>query len=204
MHVWADDAKKYPFQHPYKRDFKDAPHPATVEMLLRDMDQHGCTHSVLVQVIYHGWDNSYIADCARQYPARLKAHGLIDPTDPHVANKLEFWVKEHGLHGMRFSPIYYQNGQHGGDAWLNAKDTHRLWKMADDLGAVFNFFIGPKQLPKLATMVKAHPNVRVIIDHLSQIDLGANDPEPDFLKLLAMAKYPNVWVKVSELTSVSR
>ena len=204
MHVWADDAKKYPFQHPYKRDFKDAPHPATVEMLLRDMDQHGCTHSVLVQVIYHGWDNSYVADCARQYPARLKAHGLIDPTDPHVANKLEFWVKEHGLHGMRFSPIYYQNGQHGGDAWLNAKDTHRLWNMADDLGAVFNFFIGPKQLPKLATMVKAHPNVRVIIDHLSQIDLGANDPEPDFLKLLAMAKYPNVWVKVSELTSVSR
>eukprot|EP01069_Polyplicarium_translucidae_P011668 Polyplicarium_translucidae@DN4218_c0_g1_i1.p1 len=148
MHVWADDAKKYPFRHPYKPDFEKAPHPATVEMLLCDMDQYGCTHSVLVQVIYHGWDNTYVADCARQYPKRLKAHGLIDPTDLHVADKLEFWVKEHGLHGMRFSPIYYQNGQHGGDAWLNAKDTHRLWKKADELGAVFNYFIGPKQLPK--------------------------------------------------------
>ena len=84
MHVWASDKKKYP----YPKDFKGPPTPATVEMLNEDMDKYGCTHSVLVQVIYHRWDNTYVADCAKRFPKRFKAHGLIDPEDPKVAEKL--------------------------------------------------------------------------------------------------------------------
>ncbi len=206
MHVWANDPQRYPVSHPYVKGFtqKDVPHPATVEMLVEDMDKHGCTHAVLVQVIYHGWDNTYVADCVKRFPDRFKAHGLIDPADPEVAKKMEFWMKEHGLHGMRFSPIYYQDGKHGGDGWLDADATHRVWRMAEKLGAVFNFFIAAPQLPKLAKMVKAHPDVKITIDHLSQIDLGAADAEANLRLLLAMAKYPNVYVKVSELTSVSK
>ena len=204
MHVWASDARRYPFPHPYLPDFKLPPHEATLEMLQADMDRHGCTHAVLVQVIYHGWDNAYVADSAKQFPKQFKAHGLIDPTDPKVADKLEFWMKEHGLAGMRFSPRYYQDGEHGGDGWLDAKETHRLWRKAEQLGAIFNFFIAPQQLPKLAKMAQAHPDVPVIIDHLSQLDLGAADPEPDIRLLLAMARHKNVWVKVSELSSVSK
>lgn len=204
MHVWANDEKRYPFPHPYSPGFsiRNVPHDGTVEMLIKDMDQNACTHAVLVQVIYHGWDNSYVAECLKRYPGRLKGHGLIDPTDAKVANRLEFWVKEHGLHGMRFSPIYYQNGQHGGDGWLDAPETHRLWRMAEKLDAVFNFFIAPQQLTKLAKMVKAHPDVNITLDHLSQMDLG-KDPEPQMKLLLSMAQFPNVFVKVSELSSVS-
>ncbi len=204
MHVWADDPQRYPFPHPYSAEFKEPAHKGTVEMLIDDMDEYGCTHAVLVQVIFHGWDNTYIADCVKRYPQRLRGHGLIDPTDPQVADKLEYWMKEQGLHGMRFSPIYYQNGQHGGDGWLNADETHRLWKKAEELEAVFNFFIAPPQLPKLETMVKAHPDVRIILDHYSQMDLAQADPEPDFRRLLHMAKYPHVWVKITELSSVSK
>lgn len=197
MHVWASDKKKYP----YPKDFKGPPHPATVEMLNEDMDQYGCTHSVLVQVIYHKWDNTYVADCAKRFPKRFKAHGLIDPEGPNVAEKLRYWMKDYGgIHGMRFSAIYYQ----GKDQWINAKETHKVWRTAEELDAVFNFFIHAQQLPKLEDMVKAHPSVRIIIDHVSQIDLGQPDPEPDMKNLLAMARYPNVWVKVSELTSVSK
>jgi len=204
MHVWSSNSGRYPFSHPYIKDFARAPHEGSLEMLIEDMDQNGCTHAVLVQVIFHGWDNLYIADCVRKYPRRLRAHGLIDPTDPAVADKLEYWVKEQGLHGMRFSPIYYRNGQHGGDGWLDGDATHKLWRKAQNLNSVFNFFISPAQLPKLENMVRSYPEVRVIIDHLSQMDLKQDDPEPDFRKLLAMSRYPNVWVKVSELSSVSR
>ena len=204
MHVWADDPDRYPFPHPYSKEFKEPDHPGTVEMLIDDMDDYGCTHAVLVQVIFHGWDNTYTADCVRQYPDRLRGHGLIDPTDPNVADKLEYWIKEQGLHGMRFSPIYYQDGRNGGDGWLDAEETHKLWNKAAELEAVFNFFISPPQLPKLETMVKAHPDVRIIVDHYSQMDLSQPDPEPDFRRLLNMAKYPNVWVKITELSSVSK
>ena len=95
-------------------------------MLIEDMDRNGVTHSILVQVIYHGWDNSYVADSLKAHPDRVRAHGLIDPTDPKVADRLEYWVKEHGFSGMRFSPIYYLDGDKGGDGWLNHPDTDKL------------------------------------------------------------------------------
>ena len=180
MHVWANDPRHYPFSHPYVKDYQGMPAAGSVEMLIDDMDRHGCTHCVLVQTICHGWDNRYLADCVRRYPERFKGHGLIDPTDARVAEKLDYWTKEHGLHGMRFSPIYYQNGSHGGDGWIDAEETHGLWRKAEQLGSVFNFFIAASQLPKLAKMVQAHPEVRVIVDHVAQIDLAPRIPSPTF------------------------
>ncbi len=200
MHVWSGDAGRFPFVHPYDPAFKGPPCQGTVEMLLDDMDRNGLTHAVLVQVIYHGWDNRYIAECVRMHPGRFRAHGLIDPMDPAVAEKLEYWVKERGLSGMRFSPIYYR----GTDDWLNARSSDALWRRAEELGAVFNFFIATPQLAKLADMLERFPGVKVVIDHLAQADLKADDPLPEFKKLLALARCPNVWVKLSELTSVSR
>ena len=200
MHVWSDQPASFPFAHPFDPAFKAPACKATVDMLLDDMDANGVTHCILVQVIFHGWDNRYVAHCAKLHPKRLKAHGLIDPTDPEVAKKLEYWVKEQGLSGMRFSPIYYK----GKDDWLNARSSDALWKRAEELGAVFNFFISTPQLPKLEDMVKRFSGVQVVIDHLAQADLKVEDPLPELKKLLALTRYPNVWVKVSELTSVSR
>ncbi|MBI2823676.1 MAG: amidohydrolase [Planctomycetia bacterium] len=199
MHVWANNPTKFPFEHPYQPGFHAPEVEGTLEMLLDDMDKNGVSHAILVQVIFHGWDNRYIAHCVRACPGRLKAQGLIDPLNPAVADKLEYWVVKEGLSGMRFSPIYYK----GKDEWLTAAPAARMWKKAAELGAVLNFFIATEQLPKLATMVRQFPEVPVVIDHLSQIDLKAPDPMPEMKKLLAMAQYPNVWVKVSELSSVS-
>ena len=197
MHVWANDPARYPFPHPYIPGFQyaDVPAEGTTEMLLEDMDRNGVTHSILVQVIYHGWDNSYVVDSLRAHPDRFRGHGLIDPTDPEVADRLEYWVKEHGLSGMRFSPIYYLDGSKGGDGWLNHPHTDKLWKRARQLGAVFNFFIATQQLPKLEEMVRRHPEVKVCIDHLSQIDLTLEDPP---------RSSRNCWPSPSTPTSGSR
>jgi predicted TIM-barrel fold metal-dependent hydrolase len=199
MHVWADDAERYPFVHPYHPEFKGAPTPGTVEMLIDDMDRNDVTHSVLVQVIYHGWDNTYVADCVRRFPDRLVAHGLIDPEDPQVADRLTYWTTEHPIAGMRFSPIYYR----GKDEWLESKAHAEVWRRAEKQNLVFNYFIADEQLPRLARLAERYPGVQVIVDHFSQIDLGGDDPEPAMRRLLAMAQYPNVSVKVSELSSVS-
>jgi predicted TIM-barrel fold metal-dependent hydrolase len=199
MHVWADDTSRFPFAYPYQPNFKVPRLAGTVELLLDEMDRFGVTHCVLVQVIYHGWDNRYVAHCVKAHPARFRGQGLIDPTDPGAADKLETWMRGHGLSGMRLSPIYYR----GKDGWLNAEASYPLWKKAEELGAIFNFFIGTEQLPKLEDMVRRFPRVRVVIDHLARIDLKAADPLPEFKKLLALARYPNVWAKVSELSVLS-
>ena len=158
------------------------------------------TIAILVQVIYYGWDNRYVAHCLKQHPRRFRAHGLIDPTDPEVSRKLEYWVREHGLSGMRFSPIYYQ----GRDNWITSEAHDRLWKKAEELGAIFNYFIAADQLAKLEVMLARHPGVKIVIDHLARVDLSKPDPAAEIAKLTRLAKYPNVWVKVSELSVISR
>lgn len=199
MHVWSGDPVRFPFAHPYDPKFKPPEIAATVELLVEEMDESGISHCVLVQTISHGWDNRYLVHCLKAHPKRFRGHGLIDPTDPKVADRLAYWVREHGLAGMRFSPLYYE----GKDDWLNAKATHPLWAKAEELGAIFNFFIATPQLPKLEDMVRRFPKVRVVIDHLARVDLKAADPLPEFKKLLALAKYANVWAKVSELNILS-
>lgn len=202
MHVWSGDPQRWPFDNPNNRENRHAVPkgtPGTAELLLEEMDAFGVTQCILVQVIYHGWDNRYTAHCVQQYPDRFKGHGLIDPTDPHVADKLEYWMKEEGLSGMRFSAIYYVDK----DEWMNGPAHHRLYQKASDLKAVFNYFISTPQLPRLEEMIARYPEVRIVIDHLARVDLKAADPRPEFNKLLALAKYPNVWCKVSELSVVS-
>jgi predicted TIM-barrel fold metal-dependent hydrolase len=199
MHVWSGDPVRFPFAHPYDPKFKPPKIAASVELLLKEMDEFGISHCVLVQTISHGWDNRYLVQCLKTQPKRFRGHGLIDPTDSNVAEKLEFWVRQHGLAGMRFSPIYYR----GKDDWLDAESSHALWKKAEELRAIFNFFIAAEQLPKLEGMVRRLPNVRVVIDHLARIDLKKVDPLSEVQKLLALARYRNVWVKVSELNILS-
>ena len=199
MHVWSGDTQRFPFNHPTAPNFTPPKTAATAELLLEEMDQFSISHCVLVQTIYHGWDNSYLAKCLKEHPDRFKGQGLIDPTDQHAAAQLEFWMREHGLSGMRFSPIYYENR----DAWMTSDAAVELWQKAESLGAIFNFFISTPQLPTLETMISRFPNVPVVIDHLARIDLKASDPLPEFQKLLALARYPAVYVKVSELSVLS-
>ena len=203
MHTWSGDPERFPFLHPYSDSFKPPEIAATVERLVEDMDQNGVKHCIIVQTIFHGWDNTYTVYTVNRYPDRFKGHGLIDPTDADVADKLAYWMNEHGLVGMRFSPIYYQNGSHGGDDWLTSRAHHRLWRRATRLGAVFNMFIGSAQLPRLGTMVERYPGVKVVIDHVSQIDLAVEDAQQQLDKLLRLGRYDNVWVKMTDLTSVS-
>ena len=199
MHVWTNDVTRFPFAHPYDPNFKPPPVAGSVEMLLDEMDRNSIGYAVLVQVIYYGWDNSYLADGVKRHPKRFRAQGLIDPTDPQVASKLEYWIRERGLSGMRFSPIYYQ----GRDEWLTSEAHRRLWKEAERLQAIFNFFIAANQLARLETMLAGYPGVRVVIDHLARVDLKSPDPAMEVEKLTRLARYKNVWIKVSELSIIS-
>jgi predicted TIM-barrel fold metal-dependent hydrolase len=199
MHVWANEPQRFPFDHPYESNFKPPPVAGTVEMLLEEMDRYAIDHAVLVQVIYYGWDNRYVAHCLKRQPQRFRAQGLIDPTDPEVAGKLEYWMREYGLSGMRFSPIYYR----GRDEWLASESHRQLWKKAEELRAIFNFFIAADQLAKLEKRLVDHPAVNVVIDHLARVDLTRPDPAAEVAQLTRLARYPNVWVKVSELNLLS-
>lgn len=199
MHVWSDDLVAFPYAHPFDKAYVPGIAPGNVETLVQEMDQLGVDNCVLIQAIQHGWDNRYIASCLKKYPKRFRAHGLMDPTLTGLAATLEMWMTQYGLSGMRINPVYYV----GKEQWIDSAEHKLLWKKAEQLGAVFNYFITPPQLARLETMIKLFPGVQIVIDHEARVNIALPDPMPDFKKLLALAAYPNVSVKVSELANLS-
>jgi predicted TIM-barrel fold metal-dependent hydrolase len=197
LEVWTFDTK-FPFHHPERPDLKRVPVEAPIENEVAEMDEFGLKYAVLINPRYFGWDNSYIDYSLHKYPKRFVAHGLLDPLQSDPAGRLRYWIKEHGFQGMRFSPIY-----HPDSTWLNSKEHYPLWKEAERLGAVFNYYILPQQMPMLEDMAGRFPGVKIVIDHLGKPDLKAADPWAEFRKMFRLKKFPQVWVSASEPYEIS-
>lgn len=191
LEVWTLDPK-FPFAHPERPNLK-VPIAAPIENEVEEMKDFGLKYTVLVNPRYYGWDNSYISYSLHKYPNLFVAHGLINPEDPKVAERLRYWIKEHGFQGMRFSPLY-----HPKSTWLNSKEHYPLWQEAEKLNAVFNYYILPHQMPMLEDMAGRFPGVKIVVDHLGKPDLRLEDPWPEFRKMFRLKKFPQVWISASE------
>jgi len=192
LEVWTFDPK-FPFHHPEHPGLKRVAVEAPIENQIADMQEFGLRYAVLITPRYYGWDNSYTSYSLHRYPDRFAAHGLLDPLGADPAERLRYWVKEHGFQGMRFSPIYQPAA-----TWLNSKTLYALWREAERLGAVFNFYILPHQMPMLEDMAARFPGVKIVIDHLGKPDLTAPDPWADFRKMFRLKRFSQVWVSASE------
>jgi predicted TIM-barrel fold metal-dependent hydrolase len=192
LEVWTFDPK-FPFHHPERPELKRVDVEAPIENEVAVLREFGLRYAVLINPRFFGWDNSYISDSLHRYPDLFVAHGLLDPAEPDLPGRLRYWVREHGFQGMRFSPIY-----HPASTWLNSKEHYPLWREAERLGAVFNYYILPQQMPMLEDMAGRFPGVKIVIDHLGKPDLRAADPWTEFRKMFRLKRFPQVWVSASE------
>ena len=197
LEVWTDDPK-FPFHHPEHPEMKREAVQAPIENEVDEMREFNLRYAVLINPRVFGWDNSYIDYSLHKYPKLFVAHGLLDPLQADPAGRLRYWVKERGFQGMRFSPIY-----HPTSTWLNSKEHYPLWREAERLGAVFNFYILPQQMPMLEDMAGRFPGVKVVVDHLGKPDLKATDPWPEFRKMFRLKRFPQVWISASEPYEIS-
>lgn len=192
LEVWTFDPG-FPFHHPERPELKRVNVEAPIENEVAEMRDFGLKYAVLINPRYFGWDNSYISYSLHRYPGLFVAHGLLDPAEPDLPGRLRYWVREQGFQGMRFSPIYHPNS-----TWLNSKEHYPLWREAERLGAVFNYYILPQQMPMLEDMAGRFPGVKIVIDHLGKPDLRAADPWAEFRKMFRLKRFSQVWVSASE------
>ncbi len=121
----------------------------------------------------------------------LVGHRLHRPGDPENPARLERLMKRDALVGLRLSPIYDRDR-----VWMNDPVSYPLWKKAEQLGAVFNIFLAPHQLPQVGDMARRFPGVKLVIDHFAMIDITRPDRE-GIDQILALEKFPNVYVRTS-------
>jgi predicted TIM-barrel fold metal-dependent hydrolase len=198
LEVWTFNPK-FPFNYPERPELRRVPVEAPIENEVAEMREFNLSYAVLINPRYFGWDNSYISYSLHKYPRLFVAHGLLNPLAPDLPGRLRYWMRKHNFQGMRFSPIYHPQA-----TWLNSKEHYPLWREAERLGAVFNFYIVPHQMPMLEDMAGRFPGVKIVIDHLGKPDLRSSDPWPEFRKMFRLKRFPQVWVSASEPYELSR
>ncbi len=192
VHVWKHDPR-----YPWAKETRNPPEKdATPEMLLELMRANGVARTVIIQVIYYRWDNSYAADVLRQYPQYFRGVARVDPESPGAPDDLSKLVEEQGFQGVRLSPSEDATGD-----WMRGPLMPPLWKRCQELKASMNILTGTARLPDVAVLAEKFPDLTVVIDHMA--DCPADRPD-ELKKLLALARYPKVFVKVSHTWSVSK
>ncbi|WP_316862813.1 amidohydrolase family protein [uncultured Cohaesibacter sp.] len=191
VHVWKIDPK-FPFSPERKPPTEDA----TVEMVMDMMKANGISRTVLIQMIYYKWDNSYIADVLKRYPGQFHGVARVNPEDPAAPDHLERLVKEDGFSGVRISPYTAEKYD-----WIKGPLMPPLWKKCADLNSVMTVLTEAPRLPQLIPLIEANPDLTVVIDHMADVAL---DDEQGLKDLLALARYPKVYLKISHLWKISK
>jgi len=190
VHVWKHDPS-FPFAEGSHVPAQDA----SAEMLLGLMRTNGVARTVLIQVIHYRWDNRYIASVLKRYPQYFKGVCRVNPEDPTAPDHLSD-LTEQGFHGVRLSPSADADGD-----WIRGPLMPPLWRRCAELHVPMTVLTPVTRLPDLVPLIERNPELTVVIDHMA--DSPVNQPEKLEL-LLALERYPRVFVKISHMWSLSK
>ena len=192
VHVWKVDPK-----YPWAKETKNPPkEDASAEMLLELMKANNVERTVLVQVIHYRWDNSYTADILKKYPKEFVGVARVNPADPGAPDHLTKLVREQHFQGVRLSP----SADAAGD-WIRGELMPPLWKRCRDEKAVMQILAPVSRMPDIGALCEQFPDLTVVIDHMADCPI---DQPHELEKLIALKRYPKVFVKISHTWSISK
>jgi predicted TIM-barrel fold metal-dependent hydrolase len=191
VHVWKHDPA-FPFArgaHPPAED-------ASPEALLNLMQANHVARTVLIQVSHYRWDNSYLASVLKQYPRQFHGVCRVNPEDPAAPDQLTQLTQQQGFRGVRLSPAAGAEGD-----WIRGPLMPPLWRRCAELKVPMTILTPVTRLPDLVPLIEQNPGLIVVIDHMADCPLD----RPDQLQLLlALSRYPKVYVKISHMWLLSQ
>ncbi|MCX6631877.1 MAG: amidohydrolase family protein [Candidatus Solibacter sp.] len=190
VHVWRHDPA-FPFAEGANVPARDAA-PAT---LLDLMKANGVARTVIIQVIHYKYDNRYLASVLKQFPGIFQGVARVDPLDPGAPDHLSRLTAQ-GFRGVRLSPA----GNAGGD-WFRGPLMPPLWKRCQELKVPMTVLAPITRMPDVAVLLEKLPDLTVVIDHMADCPV---DQPAELEKLIALERYPKVFVKVSHTWSISK
>jgi predicted TIM-barrel fold metal-dependent hydrolase len=188
IHLWKAETPERPW---LTGRVAQLPEPFTIEKLVPMMDEAGVERAVIVPPSWEGDRNDYALEAARIFPGRFAVMGRIPLDKPQSAALLPDWKKQPGMLGVRLTFIGAQA------AWLSDGTADWFWPAAEKHGIPVMFFRGP--MSYFARVAERHPQLTLIIDHFGVSAETAKEGKiaAAIADTVALAKYPNVSVKVS-------
>jgi predicted TIM-barrel fold metal-dependent hydrolase len=191
VHVWQTDPR-FPFAPGAKVPVNIDASPSS---LLEKMRCNGISRTVLIQVIHYKWDNRFLVATLRSHPGKFAGVCRVDPQNPAAPDHLSFWT-EQGCRGVRLSPAADPTGD-----WIRGPQMLSLWKRCEDLKVPMTLLLPISRLPDTVPLLDKFPSLTTVIDHMADCPV---DDSQGLQLLRSLARYPNLYVKVSHPWSLSK
>ena len=196
-HIIANDIRRYPLAPlgGHQSDWSRT-RPVTTEQMIAAMDKAGVAKAAIVQAsTCYGHDNSYVADAVAAYPDRFTGVFSVDVLASDAPERMRHWVKR-GLTGLRLFTIGSTMPDQA--SWLDDPKTYPAWQCASELGLSICLQMSATALPQMIRLTERFPKVRIILDHMARPQIEDGPPYAAAASLFALAKYPSVYLKLTE------
>lgn len=168
-HFYTNEPDKYPFQATNSRYGaehminKAMTNPMNPEAVFKFWEEGNIEMGTGVQYnSAYSTDNSYLLDCAEQYPARILSVVILDPVDPTTPDTLRRMTKENRITGVRF-----MGAGRGGYSFFT-EESHDSWNVATELGLVVVLMpFGGNAMELLHEYATRYPNTNIVLDHMA-------------------------------------
>jgi predicted TIM-barrel fold metal-dependent hydrolase len=191
IHMWKANTPDRPWV-PGTRP--QLPEPMTIERVVPMIDAAGVDRVVIVPPTLEGERVDYGQEAARRYPGRFATMGHVALDDPGEARRLATWKQQPAVLGVRLNVANQQA------KWLTDGTADWFWPQAAKAGIPV-MFLTTGQLPLFGPIAERNPQLILIIDHMGvSSDAMKNNMMPATIaEAAALAKYPNVSVKLSSI-----
>lgn len=189
VHIWKASTLERPWV-PGARP--QLPEPFTIERLVPLIDEAGVDRVIIVPPNVEGDRLDYAQEAVKRYPGRFAITGRIALNDPATAHRFPTWREQLGVLGIRLNIAGEQA------AWLTDGSADWFWPAAETAGIPVTF-LTTGHTHRFAQIAERHPQLVLIIDHMGVSSQCARNRAVAAAidQSLALAKYPNVSVKLS-------
>jgi predicted TIM-barrel fold metal-dependent hydrolase len=171
--------------------------PYGYEELLRDMNRAGVDRAILVPPSFDADRNDYALEAVRSYPDRFAVMGRIALEQPGE-DVLTGWRQQPGMLGVRLT--FHRDADR---PWLTDGTADWFWPQAERCGVPVMVH-APERLAEIGAIAARHPGLRIIVDHMGFARATMDEAAfPAVERMNALARHPNVFVKVSALPCFS-
>lgn len=181
-HIFSQDLKFIRAGEGYIPDY-DAP----LGTYLAKLQNHGLTHSVLIQPSFLGTDNSHLLRAAQQHRDQLRC---IVITDPSASLEELRDLKNQGAVGTRVIAFGDFRPDFADRVWLDYLDR------IAELDWIVEIYCPASQLRQFAEPF-IDRGCRLLIDHYGRPDPQLGLLDPGFEYLLSLAQTGKIWVDIS-------
>jgi L-fuconolactonase len=125
--------------------------------------------------------------------------GWVDLTDPKVGEVLATLQSRPDGHKLR--GIRHQVHDEPDAQWLVRPTVRTGLAAVEQAGLVFDLLVRPRELPAALETVRRFPGLRFVIDHIAKPSIRTKEFEPWSSRLAPFAELPNVWCKLSGMST---